>query len=165
MNVFVLGASAVLGYIAASLMPSISHHAAAAVPVAKVPINVAYSPDTACGSVPQTGKPAITASINGIKFVAEIDSGAASAVMNPATANLVKLTTFPKGGLTTLSFTGQATNTFQGYNVPLVIPGLSPMTTTFFTGPQIGCNLIPTRVIEQTFVVGLGPNSVTFTHV
>lgn len=160
MNTFIYGIIA--GFAGAYLLHSnISHHAAAK----PIPVNIPFTPDTACGGAPAPLKPALTFSINGIPFVAEIDSGAALAVMRPDTAAAVKLTTFPKGDVQQLSFTGQATNRFQGYNVPLSIPGLPPMTTTIYTGPQIGCNLIPTRNIEQVYFVGLGPNSVTFTHV
>lgn len=167
MNLYPFLIGSIAGFIGAYLISpgSISHHAAAVAAAKSVPVNVAFTPDIACGGPPAPGKPAVTASINGVPFVAEIDSGAAFALLNPTAAAATKLTTFPKAGTANISFTGQAQNTFQGYNAPLSIPGLPPMTTTFYTGAQIGCNLIPTRVIEQTYIVGLGPNSVTFTHV
>lgn len=157
--------AAVAGFAGAYLLNSsnIVHHAAAPAPKT-IPVNVPLTPDTACGGLP-SGKPALTLSINGVAFVAELDSGASVALMTTATATKTRLTTLPKGPVNQLSFTGQATNNFQGYNAPVVIPGLPQQTITFFTGPQIGCNILPTLDLNKTYNIDLGATNVTFTHI
>lgn len=125
---------------------------------------IAYSPDTACGGGP-TGKPALNFSINGVGFIAELDSGASAALMIPATAAAVKWSSFPAGPSTDLAFSNQAPGTFPSHICPVVAPGLPPVEMPIYSDPRISCNIIPTLPFEQLYRVGLGLHDVLFTHV
>ena len=159
-------ASIIAGYALASILGSdTSHHATTKKTGASTPITIPTVPDTACGGPAALGKPAITVSVNGVPYVAELDSGASAAFMTSTTAAATKLTTLPKADVQNISFTGQAAANFQGYKASLIIPGLPPLPVTIYTGAQIGCNLLPTAMLEQQYIISLSLNSVTFTHV
>jgi hypothetical protein len=124
-------------------------------------VSVPYAPDVSCGGAP-TGKPALNFTIGGATFNAELDSGASDAILKPATATAVKLTSFPKGRTQGVTFTGQAASTLQGYNVSVGIPGLGSFPTTVFTGPNIGCNVIPTQLFTSQYTITLSNTAAVF---
>lgn len=124
-------------------------------------VSVPYTPDISCGG-PPTGKPALNFTISGVSFNAELDSGASDAILKPATAAAVKLTSFPKGRTQTVTFTGQALSTLQGYNTSITVPGLGAFPTTVFTGPNIGCNVIPTQLFTGKYTITLSNTAAVF---
>lgn len=123
---------------------------------------IPYAADTACGGAP-TGKPALAFNINGVSFVAELDSGASAALMIPATATAVKWSSFPLGPQTDLAFSNQAPGTFTSHICPVSAPNLPPISMPIYSDPRISCNIIPTLPFEQIYNVGLGLHDVTFT--
>jgi hypothetical protein len=136
----------------------ISHHAGPPPPGG---IKIPYAPDISCGG-PPSGKPAFNFTINGVLVGAELDSGASSALLRPGTAARVKLTSLPNGPTQGVAFTGQAATTLQGYNTTISLPGIPPVPITIFTGPTIGCDVIPTQIFTKTYTVALSSTSASF---
>lgn len=130
-------------------------------------VTIPFAPDTACPSIPVTntiGKPAFTFAINNVRFVAEFDSGAGVASLTPATAAAVRLNSFPKGPTSTISSGQQTAGTVeQGFNAPITLGSLPPITTTFYSSPNTSCNLVPARLYTSRYTVALSANQATFT--